>query len=182
MRDLWRFWDSVIPEEEVNNIIKICETFDEQYGTVFADDDMAVSNQVRRSKIRWANDSVLRSILWSFIQDANRNAFDVDVVEYADIQYTEYHGDESGKYDEHIDVNWGADIPYDRKLSITVQLSDPDDYTGGDFTIQNCDLPAGLKNKGSVLVFPSYLVHGVSPVQTGIRKSLVAWFEGPRWR
>jgi len=43
-------------------------------------------------------------------------------------------------------------------------------------------LPSFSKDKGSVLIFPSYINHKVSPVTKGIRRSLVAWFSGPRWR
>ena len=39
-----------------------------------------------------------------------------------------------------------------------------------------------LRKKGTVLVFPSFMRHKVEPVTKGIRKSLVAWIEGPHWR
>ena len=74
--------------------------------------------------------------------------------------------------------------PYDRKLSITVQLSDPTEYEGGDFYFaagENPDMEA-MRKKGSVMVFPSYMVHAVKPVTKGVRRSLVCWFEGDRWR
>ena len=71
----------------------------------------------------------------------------------------------------------------DRKLSVTVQLSDPSEYEGGGFEFLECPNPdESSRKKGTVLVFPSYLKHRVLPVTKGTRKSLVAWFEGPRWK
>ena len=81
-----------------------------------------------------------------------------------------------------MDVSFTNDVPYDRKISFPVQLSDPSDYEGVDFGIHNQKLPDWHKEKGTVLVFPSYMLHKVNPVTKGIRRSLVAWFEGPRWR
>jgi PKHD-type hydroxylase len=65
---------------------------------------------------------------------------------------------------------------------MTVQLSDPSEYEGGLFKIENQEIPLWYREKGTVMVFPSYLRHRVEPVTRGVRRSLVAWFEGPRWR
>ena len=74
-----------------------------------------------------------------------------------------------------------------RKLSMTIQLSDPDDYEGGDFVFNVNQIGQSpdreqLRKKGTVLVFPSFIMHGVKPVTKGTRKSLVSWIEGPTWR
>ena len=39
-----------------------------------------------------------------------------------------------------------------------------------------------IREKGRVLIFPSFLPHKVTPVTKGVRKSLVTWMEGPAWR
>ena len=62
-----------------------------------------------------------------------------------------------------------------------MQLSDPTDYEGGDFIFSEVETPANSKQKGTVLIFPSYLSHKVLPITSGVRRSLEAWFEGPRW-
>ena len=99
-----------------------------------------------------------------------------------EIQYTEYHATEGGKYDWHHDVDWNNSGGTDRKLSLTVQLSDPSDYDGGYFEFLEVEQPpASSKTKGAVLAFPSYLAHRVAPVTRGVRRSLVAWFHGPTW-
>ena len=69
---------------------------------------------------------------------------------------------------------------------MTIQLSDSKDYEGGDFkffdpVVQSPD-PDKLRAKGTVLVFPSFLPHAVTPVTKGERKSLVVWADGPEWK
>ena len=75
--------------------------------------------------------------------------------------------------------------PVFRKISVTAQLTDPEEYEGGDFEIKNLwgtmELPIDpeVKNKGTILVFPSMLLHRVTPVTKGKRQSLVQWYNGP---
>jgi PKHD-type hydroxylase len=70
-------------------------------------------------------------------------------------------------------------------MSIVIQLTDPSEYEGGDFEIdsQYPQLPKEeIREKGSVLVFPSFIPHRVTPVTKGVRRSLVSWIEGPKFR
>ena len=70
-----------------------------------------------------------------------------------------------------------------RKLSFSVQLSDPDDYKGGDLLLKISSDPTQVKKtRGTVIFFPSYVLHEVTPVEQGVRKSLVGWVTGPRWK
>ena len=88
--------------------------------------------------------------------------------------------DEGGKFDWHLDC--GADRTCTRKLSVTVQLSSPDDYAGG--TLEFC--PQGelhrSRYQGAATVFPSMLAHRVTPIERGLRHSIVAWIHGPSFR
>jgi len=69
---------------------------------------------------------------------------------------------------------------------MTIQLSDPDEYEGGDFVFYDSsfDHPDKelLRQKGTAFVFPSILLHGIQPVTKGVRKCLVAFIEGPAWQ
>jgi len=180
MRSLWQLWSAALTPEQVDNIIQAGEAQPPVGATVFGGSD--VDREVRSSTVRWLHEQWVRDLLWEYVKQANINAFGVDVDNYAEMQFTEYHGTENGHYHWHHDINWNADVNSDRKLSITVQLSDPDDYEGGTFEFDECETPADAKARGTVLVFPSYLRHRVLPVTSGTRKSLVAWFHGPRWR
>ena len=180
MRSLWQLWSSELTPEQVDTIIAAGEAQPPMGATVFSGSE--VDREVRSSTVRWLHDQWVRDLLWEYVKQANINAFGVDVENYAEMQFTEYHATQSGHYDWHHDIHWDADTNSDRKLSITVQLSHPGDYEGGDFQFDEVQTPVGAKARGSILVFPSYLKHRVTPVTSGVRKSLVAWFAGPRWR
>ena len=70
---------------------------------------------------------------------------------------------------------------------MTIQLSDSNEYEGGDFEFDNDIVPNNfdkniIREKGRVLIFLLFLPHKVTPVTKGVRKSLVTWMEGPAWR
>jgi len=139
----------------------------------------------RRSKVRWVNgEHGLRDIMMKYVIQAN-TAIGVDIHHLiSELQFTEYDSEYEGKYDLHHDIDWNADKPYDRKLSIVIQLSDPDTYEGGDLSFSEVQNPErnDLRKRGTIIVFPSYLQHQVSPVTSGVRHSLVSWVWGTRWR
>jgi PKHD-type hydroxylase len=105
------------------------------------------------------------------------------------IQYTEYYASENGHYDWHQDIGPG-ELPSRRKVSITIQLSESDEYEGGELLIckgsnGNGQLDANSKcqrGKGVSVLFPSYMMHRVTPVTKGTRKSLVLWVGGSHYR
>lgn len=90
------------------------------------------------------------------------------------------YGSEQG-FDWHCDVGKGISR---RKLSVTLQLSDPADYTGGELELVRTEREAtkSLREQGSMTVFPSFLMHRVTRVLQGQRWSLVTWLEGPPFR
>ncbi len=92
------------------------------------------------------------------------------------IQYTVYNENDNGHYDWHLDMGTQAVI---RKLSVVVQLSDPSEYEGGTLEINNGRILEVEKEKGTMIMFPSYMLHRVTPVTKGTRRSLVAWVNGP---
>jgi len=94
------------------------------------------------------------------------------------LQYTVYGAGQH--FDWHLDV--GADSTSARKLSMTLQLSGPEEYGGGALEFLNAGIGDQVRQRGSATLFPSYLGHRVSPVQSGVRRSLVAWAYGPAFR
>ena len=90
-------------------------------------------------------------------------------------------------YNWHKDVSVNNNTPH-RKLSISVNLSDPKDYEGGDLEMKNywgsqdLKMPTHeLRKQGTVIVFPSMLMHRVTEVKKGTRYSLVQWYSGPQF-
>lgn len=85
------------------------------------------------------------------------------------------------KYDWHLDIGNGKVSI--RKLSVVIQLSDPAEYEGGGLTIMSSKVPFEFpKTRGTVIIFPSYVLHRVPEVTSGLRHSLAAWIGGPPFR
>ena len=98
---------------------------------------------------------------------------------YEPFQLAEYG--EGDFFDWHLDFGNGENST--RKLSISIQLSDPSTYEGGDlqFMINNKTVDAP-RDKGTVIIFPSFIMHRVTPITKGKRRSIVAWVSGPPFR
>ncbi len=85
-------------------------------------------------------------------------------------------------YDWHIDIG-ASGTTMSRKLSIVVQLSDPSDYEGGRLEINAAgDVTEMPVSQGTLIAFPSFVLHHVAPVISGRRFSLAAWAHGPAFR
>jgi PKHD-type hydroxylase len=180
VRQNWQMWYGALSKEVCNSLAAELSQQEAVEATTFNSD-----SSVRSSKIRWVNGrDDIKKMLYSFALTANRNAFNVDISDFCEIQFTEYDAESGGHYGWHHDVNIESLSPYDRKLSIVVQLSDAGSYDGGDFMFDEVKSPEDfkLRHQGTVLVFPSFLRHRVTTVTRGVRHSLVAWFEGPKWR
>ena len=153
----------------------------------------------RKSDLVWLNDTWIYKELHPFVNGANRSAgwnFQWDFSEscqftkYKLNQYYDWHNDPWDKPYDRKDKN-APDNGKVRKLSMTCQLTDGSEYTGGEleFDFRNYDphmrdeskhvrqVPEILP-KGSVVVFPSHLWHRVKPVTRGTRYSLVVWHLG----
>lgn len=187
MNQFWQFWHKNLNDFIINDIIATGEKYPvANAGLGF--DGSTSNDKYRSSEIRWidpAQNKFLTDMLWYFAREANRNAFGFNIDYLPDIQYTKYSADENGKYDWHCDTFWANPSTYDRKISIVIQLSDPSEYEGGDFQLDpqypQFD-PVQVRAKGSVIVFPSFLNHRVTPVTQGERRSLVSWIQGPKFR
>lgn len=146
-------------------------------------------DSIRSSKIRWIpqdNDWWwLYERLSNQIQEANNALWKFDLHHIPEqIQFTEYYATEKGHYTWHQDI--GPGILSRRKISITVQLSDPSEYEGGELQMwsggHETNVTTAYKGAGSTFIFPSYMMHRVTPVTKGIRKSFVLWVGGSHYR
>jgi PKHD-type hydroxylase len=95
-------------------------------------------------------------------------------------QYTVYHGAQRGHYDWHVDQ---GQLKVQRKLSISLQLSEPSAYEGCDLQFYAGNrVESAPRTRGAVIAFPSYVLHRVTPCTAGIRKAVVVWTTGPKFR
>ena len=147
-----------------------------------------IDNEKRSSKVRWIergdkNDlNNLFSMFDKYFEFANLH-FRFDLTRFKSFQFTEYN--QGDHYTWHSDWFLETKNKYQRKLSLTMQLTDPSHYDGGDFQFHELDDGPDvrlLRKQGTILVFPSYLVHRIRLVTRGCRHSLVAWYEGPEFR
>lgn len=186
MNNVWEVWPSALTAAECDAIMERAARYEDQAATVGFDEGQRSDQSYRSSTIRWLDsvrDADIVQRLMQFVHASNRSNFGADIVAPYELQYTEYHGTSAGKYDWHQDVWLESPRPFDRKLSVVAQLSDPSEYEGGTFEFFGVQHPGvTFMPRGSMLIFPSFLQHRVLPVTGGIRRSLVTWVEGPRWR
>ena len=174
----WILYPEALNKKEIDVIQKIASKKELQPGTTFSES----AKDDRSSKIAWLTEEKVANLFKDIVSHANTKlAFNLSENQPI-MQYTEYHADNQDHYDWHHDIDWSRNDGFNRKLSVTIQLSDSKEYEGGEFEFEEVQTPpAELREKGSVLVFASYLRHRVKPVTKGIRKSLVTWLDGPNW-
>jgi PKHD-type hydroxylase len=169
--------------EDLTNLYKLAATYPYTKGTIVGNDEIVES--VRKSKIKWIypNDDSqwLYDKIINMVVEANNTMWNFNLHSVIDsIQYTEY-SEGGGHYDWHMDIGPGS-ISH-RKVSITIQLSDPSEYEGGDLELwyggSVLQIP---KNKGLTVLFPSFSMHRVTPITKGTRKSLVLWVGGEHYK
>jgi PKHD-type hydroxylase len=192
------YWDNMFDDDELKKVIEYCETLEKIDGTTIGKGGVQdTSNEARVSTIAWANPKeenqwIFDRFLW-VADRLNERFYEFNLNGFESFQYTVYNANKKnpGKYDYHMDTIMGLDKPIEmmetRKLSMSLILSDPDEYEGGDFYIQtgSPDQDKLLKmeqKKGRCLAFPSFMIHGVAPVTKGTRRSIVVWVEGPKFK
>lgn len=148
-------------------------------------DETYIEN-MRNSNISWFyNEDEQYHWIFERLQEVfqltNNENFNTPIYAMEDIQFTEYDSSYEGFYGKHIDAFRYLRTGWDRKLSVTVQLSESSEYEGGNTILYPGNKPVTLcKDFGSAHVFYSDIVHEVTPVTKGTRNSLVAWAIGPR--
>ena len=83
-------------------------------------------------------------------------------------------------------LNWHVDTAAGetsiRKISLSLQLASEAAYEGGDLEFCPGGSVKGGRKLGSLIAFPSYLAHRITPVASGTRFSLVTWIHGEPFR
>jgi PKHD-type hydroxylase len=145
-----------------------------------------VQKDIRVSKVYWLPKTQkfldVYTKLFDFVGHSNDIFFNFNIDSiHSAVQYTVYDSSYKGYYGWHIDV--GPDSSR-RKLSVVVQLSDPSEYEGGELQIWTGGKEPSIieKDQGTVIIFPSFFLHQVTPVTKGTRRSLVLWVDGPPFK
>jgi PKHD-type hydroxylase len=190
----WLF-DKALDEKSCNKIIQEGLSKKKEKAKVGEDIVKKENLKLRVSNITWLEQHWIYDLIFPFLNTANVNAgwnYQYDWAEAC--QFTVY--EKNHHYNWHCD-SFEEPYPIDhkfenfrgktRKLSMSICLSNEDDFSGGDFQFDyrnrsdgkpNIDTVKEIRNKGSILVFPSNIYHRVTPVKKGTRHSLVVWFLG----
>ena len=144
-----------------------------------------LNEDIRDSKIFFIEYNI-NSLEWFYekiiqhIVNINHDYFNFDIIGFQEaLQFTEYNAPH-GHYDEHTDKLPRGNV---RKLSMVIQLTDPEKYEGGDLELLLGGPPVKVpKEQGTVVIFPSYVLHRVVPTTKGTRHSLVGWVTGRPFR
>jgi len=176
--NFYSFWNNAFSKEECQTIINIAKDKGLIKGTTKGETD------VRDSKISWLYptdniDWVFRRVT-DIILNLNERFFKFDLFGLNEgFQFTNYEAP-SGKYGKHVDRGINAAV---RKLSISIQLTDPKEYEGGELHLYDDDKETVMdKTQGTLIMFPSYVLHEVMPVTKGERNSLVTWVTGKQFK
>jgi PKHD-type hydroxylase len=202
LKNYYWYFQSALPSRICDDIIehglksedKLAKTGNFSKKETLTNKEIKDLKKKRNSNVAWLNDRWIYNQIQPFIHAANEAAgwnFDWDWSEscqftkYKLNQYYDWHCDSwEEPYNMPNDVNFHNKI---RKLSVTVSLSEPKDYSGGEleFDCRNEDLSKNkkrniltckeIKPRGSIVVFPSFVWHRVKPVTKGTRYSLVIW-------
>ena len=203
-QSVWYYTD--LPEDIVETIEKdLMDTFDPQMADSRLHGD-ALNKDKRNSQNTWIPTAHwVAGFLWHYVQRANRENFLYDLrnIDGESLQYTRYgegqfygwHND-AGLATQYKPVSVGnraeglaqdfvnENIELVRKLSFSIQLSDPDDYEGGNLQLvdEAQNKYVAPRKRGCICLFDSRTLHRVLPVKKGTRKSIVGWVVGPRWK
>ena len=200
-----------LSNSEINQIFQLCEKKEFVDGSVGKDLDEKKYNFLKDYKVINPNHGKVKrirqsSVKWISADDDSKWLFEkiikcinyVNVDNYGyvlkfvdDFQFTKYTSECEGFYSKHVDCGDKYEIENFldiRKLSFSIQLSDSDEYEGGELKFYNNkkslytneeEYDIAKKDKGTIIFFPSHILHEVTPVTKGTRHSLVSWVLGP---
>lgn len=172
-------WDGAVPKDICDYLIKNADWDNSTKGVIGAEDTL--NEEYRKTDILWVDRmSTIGCIAQSYLHAANCSAgwnFDMDTIELMQIgRYSE-----GGHYDWHQDIK----VPENqrqRKLSISILLNDPAEFEGGDLVFKGAEDKKIFTQQGTIVVFPSFVEHKVTPVTKGTRYTAVTWALGPSFR
>jgi PKHD-type hydroxylase len=182
MVENWAYWDDAFSAEECKKIIDYALQKPKEKGAISGTFDTpgVINSAHRNNSIIWIkeddpNTKFVMERLTNIINELNSKYFKFNIYGFCEpLQFTEYNAP-SEYYKRHIDKMYNGII---RKLSVVVQLTDSTEYEGGELIIYSGNSTPMRKTQGSVIIFPSYVLHEVTPVIKGTRHSLVAWLAG----
>jgi len=176
----WMVCADRLSEDDCDMLIEACRAFAETPPSTVGEDRLPSHRRAETRMIGVTPETAwLFDMLCGVAEEASKQAYKIALTGITRApQYVEYRAG-WGQFDWHNDYSHGIpDAP--RKLTIIIQLSSPQDYEGGALQVMGAEIDEMPRERGTVVVFPSLLVHRVTPIVCGLRKCLVSWIAGPR--
>ena len=176
--------DNVFTKDECKKIINLSDKYVKQKGEIGYGSRAKISSKIRKSSVNWipttSNNYWIYKRLTDTCMELNNKFFKFNLYGFGESLQLTYYKAPAGHYEKHVDRTYNGLV---RKLSMSVQLSDPEKYKGGDLLMYEGDFARPtLRNQGSVIVFPSFMEHQVGKVTKGERYSLVGWVTGENFK
>jgi PKHD-type hydroxylase len=177
MTNFWR-WEKGLSLELCDLLLKDRATLEEGPGIVGAGEAGVVNKTTRDSSVCWApSNHWIEGILYNHgIYACEAAGWGFQLGRPEQIQLTAY--DKDGFYGWHEDWAPLTIGQFMRKVSVVALLSDPSEFEGGEF--QFAEGGAVEMKRGTIIAFPSFVRHQVTPITSGKRYSAVCWINGPR--
>lgn len=177
----WK-WDSILSQAFCNSILQEIN-WDISEPATISGVQLPADPSKRVTDIIWQNQMhPLGCIARTYIDAANQAAgWDYILSGQEQTQLGRYKSIDKGHYDWHMD-SFPPENGIQRKLSCVILLNDPKEFEGGVLQIKNIEDQVLLQGQGSIVVFPSFIEHKVTPVTKGMRYTAVTWAYGPSFK
>lgn len=179
------YYSGVFDNEMLDSIVEMGDALEARDALTGGGPNQAPSKNegIRKTTLSWINPDENNAWLFRKLTDvittANNAWFGFDLKSIESLQYSVYN--EGDFYGAHTDHFFQGPGQYPRKLSFSMQLTEPDEYEGGETLILTSEQGFAIpKDRGTITFFPSYTLHEVKPITKGTRKALVGWVHGPR--
>jgi PKHD-type hydroxylase len=180
-------WQGLFSEAELDAIVRLGDSL------ALENAELSVGGQgyenIRRTLVAWVERGSQTDMLYQRMEEAvlalNARYFRFDLSGLASFQYALYGGPEGGHFDWHKDYGRDPSDPTrePRKLTLSLQLSNPSDYQGCDLQVRaGNQIDTAPRARGTLIAFPANVLHQVTPIESGTRKALVVWAVGPEFR
>jgi len=174
---LYWFVPNAISDASCDQMIEKFETLSTEKASIGGGEKGNVDLNIRDvNKIQITSEIGIGATLIGVGINANNKAWKFDLTHSNQSEYLKY--DVNCHYGSHVDTFLDPNQKETRKLTVLAFLND--DFDGGRFYFENgYDRFYPKQEKGTIIVFPSFINHGVEPVTKGIRRSIVTWLVGP---
>tara|TARA_B100000131_G_C18120089_1_gene612592 strand:- start:1175 stop:1777 length:603 start_codon:yes stop_codon:yes gene_type:complete len=176
-------YEEVLDQEHIQKLLDVCDNAEFESAVTGKQGGISEDETMRKSQLHWIRPNSTTTWIYDnighYIQECNTYRYRMDIAGFGEpLQLTKYP-ETGGHYDWHMDIGEGR--PSLRKLSFSLILQNAEE--GGEMQFNTAPKIQQLAaNPGTLIIFPSYIMHRVAPVTQGERISLVGWVGGDHYR